>query len=128
MPPPTHCDPSSPSTGKRLKPYTTINQTLRQIPRSYNAPDHQPHTWPPEKYLTPYSGDGILPRAMTTKGGQNYHPSGTRDLTLREYACLQSFPIKHVFVGGVTEMRRQIGNGMLVLQSLSKINSFFPFS
>ncbi len=47
---------------------------------------------------------------MTTSGGQNYHPSGTRDLTLREYAALQGFPMVHVFKGNY--VKKQIGNAV----------------
>ena len=47
---------------------------------------------------------------MTTSGGQNYHPSGTRDFTLREYASLQGFPLNHVFRG--TGIKKQIGNAV----------------
>jgi len=47
---------------------------------------------------------------MTTSGGQNYHPSGTRDFTLREYASLQGFPLNHVFRG--TGVKKQIGNAV----------------
>lgn len=47
---------------------------------------------------------------MTTSGGQNYHPSGKRDLTLREYACLQGFPLDHVFSG--KHVKKQIGNAV----------------
>jgi len=47
---------------------------------------------------------------MTTSGGQNYHPSGTRELTLREYACLQGFPTGHVFKGNY--VKKQIGNAV----------------
>ena len=38
------------------------------------------------------------------------HPSGQRDLTLREFACLQGFPLEHIF----TEkgVKRQIGNAV----------------
>ena len=47
---------------------------------------------------------------MTTSGGQNYHPSGTRDFTLREYAALQGFPPNHVFAGSY--VKKQIGNAV----------------
>lgn len=57
-----------------------------------------------------WDGSKILPRAMTTSGGQNYHPSGKRDLTLREYACLQGFPTGHVFKGNY--VKKQIGNAV----------------
>ena len=47
---------------------------------------------------------------MTTSGGQNYHPSGERDFTLREYAALQGFPPSHVFAGSC--VKKQIGNAV----------------
>lgn len=38
------------------------------------------------------------------------HPSGVRDFTHREFACLQGFPLEHVF--GARGVRRQIGNAV----------------
>lgn len=38
------------------------------------------------------------------------HPSGTRDLTDREFACLQGFPLEHSF--GKTGVKKQIGNAV----------------
>ncbi|EON99001.1 putative rip defective protein [Phaeoacremonium minimum UCRPA7] len=56
----------------------------------------------------PWDADGILPRTITTSGGQNYHYSGTRDFTYREYASLQGFPVWHRFVA--PGIKKQIGN------------------
>ena len=108
MPNPTHADPSSETTN--LPPFATVNQTLDQI--SINAPDHDPASliFPTNKRLRSWDGNAILPRAMTTSGGQNYHPSGKRDFTLREYAALQGFPPNHVFVGSY--VKKQIGNAV----------------
>lgn len=47
---------------------------------------------------------------MTTSGGQNHHPDGYRNLTLREYATLQGFPLSHRFEGKA--IKRQIGNAV----------------
>ncbi|KAI6715478.1 hypothetical protein JHW43_001976 [Diplocarpon mali] len=109
MPVPTH---SAADTGSPLKllPLVSANKTLSSIPP--NAADHdiEAVTWLPERYMKPWDGSKILPRAMTTSGGQNYHPSGTRDLTLREYASLQGFPPKHVFKGNY--VKKQIGNAV----------------
>ena len=38
------------------------------------------------------------------------HPSGERDLTDREFACLQGFPLEHKF--GKTSVKKQIGNAV----------------
>ena len=38
------------------------------------------------------------------------HPCGRRDLTLREFACLQGFPLEHKFAE--RGVKRQIGNAV----------------
>jgi DNA (cytosine-5)-methyltransferase 1 len=110
MPPPTHSEAGQPP----LKPYTSVKTALSTIPRPSHFPDplHQPSLveFLPHKQLTPWDDSKILPRAMTTSGGQNYHPSGTRDLTPREYATLQGFPSCHVFLGSY--VKKQIGNAV----------------
>jgi DNA (cytosine-5)-methyltransferase 1 len=108
MPTPTHGDPAAETTN--VPPFSTVNHTLALIPP--DAPDHDPdaHTFPTHKRLPSWDGNGILPRAMTTSGGQNYHPSGKRDFTLREYAALQGFPPNHVFAGSY--IKKQIGNAV----------------
>jgi DNA (cytosine-5)-methyltransferase 1 len=66
-----------------------------------------------KRSLPPWDANSILPKCITTSGGQNYHPSGLRDLTNREYAALQGFPHDHVFGPTCqTSVRRQIGNGV----------------
>jgi DNA (cytosine-5)-methyltransferase 1 len=42
----------------------------------------------------------------------NVHPSGTRRMTVREYARIQTFPDDFMFTGSVTSMYRQIGNAV----------------
>ena len=52
---------------------------------------------------------------MTTGGGSdNYHPTGDRGYTIREYACLQTFPLEHEWdpEATVTQRRQQIGNAV----------------
>lgn len=90
-----------------LKSYATVNQALQSIPS--NAPDHNPDSVL-FRSNKPWNGEGILPRTMTTSGGQNYHPSGKRDFTHREFATLQGFPADHLFRG--TGVKKQIGNAV----------------
>ncbi|TGO52223.1 hypothetical protein BCON_0145g00050 [Botryotinia convoluta] len=111
MPPPTHSpppsSPSPPSPLHKPRPFKTVSQTLREIPKS--AANHSPHLLP-EKDLKPYNPHAILPRTMTTSGGDNWHPSGKRGFTDREFACLQGFPLEHKF--GQNGIKRQIGNAV----------------
>ena len=55
----------------------------------------------------PYNSNTLLRHIITTGGG-NYHPSGKRGFTTREYATLQGFPSTYEFAGKAK--RRQIGN------------------
>ncbi|CAI4211094.1 unnamed protein product [Parascedosporium putredinis] len=47
--------------------------------------------------LQPWDADRILPRCITTSGGQNYHYGGKRDLTLRELAMPSPVVAEHLY-------------------------------
>lgn len=72
-----------------------------------NAPDHTPKKFDAPKIpLSPNN----LAKTITCGGGENYHPSGERGFTNREFACLQTFPLNYKF--GKVEVRTQIGNAV----------------
>lgn len=82
---------------------------LSSIPAG--APDHDlPAALAKPLHERPWDGAGIAPRAITTHGGQNYHPSGARGFTNREFAELQGFPGEHVF--SERNVKKQIGNAV----------------
>ncbi|EHY59240.1 hypothetical protein HRR81_003322 [Exophiala dermatitidis] len=57
--------------------------------------------------------NGLAGTITTGGGGDNvYHPSGLRTYTVREHACLQTFPHDFLFDGNPTQQRRQIGNAV----------------
>ncbi|PLB41090.1 DNA cytosine methyltransferase [Aspergillus candidus] len=107
IPGPTHGLP-----GSGLHPYTTINQVIEAIPAG--ASDHdvikaeaRMMRWGPRAQ---YDANQQA-RTITTGGGDNnYHPSGRRGFTNREFACLQTFPLEYRF--GRHEVRKQIGNAV----------------
>ena len=104
IPPATHAA-DSPS----LPRLVTVKDTLDRLPAT--GLDHDPVSvrFKPDKFQAPYDPNRIMPRAMTTHGG-NWHPSGERGFTLREYAALQGFPAEHVFEGSYR--KKQIGNAV----------------
>ncbi|MEA3504890.1 MAG: DNA cytosine methyltransferase, partial [Bacteroidota bacterium] len=60
------------------------------------------------------------------------HPDETRPFTVREYACIQTFPDNWSFAGSVSQQYKQIGNavpcnlGQEVGYSIVKfLNSYF---
>lgn len=110
FPIPTHAaSPENPVPG--LKPSVTIADALRPIRR--NTPNHNPIAPSATRILAPYSPDQLVRGCITTSGGQkNWHPSGKRPLTEREFACLQTFPLDHVFEGTKSSIIRQVGNAV----------------
>jgi DNA (cytosine-5)-methyltransferase 1 len=100
-------------SGSGLKPYVSVNRTIAHIPA------HIPNQEIPSMRhrMRPWDGSQIVPRCITTHGGQNYHPSGLRYFSNREFARLQGFPDCHVF--SETNVKKQIGNA--VPPSVAKI-------
>ncbi|KAL9580101.1 MAG: hypothetical protein Q9212_004691 [Teloschistes hypoglaucus] len=103
FPKPTHS--SSPAT-TGLRPWTTINAALDSIPPS--ASNHDLDRCKPRS-LAPRDGDCIA-KTVTCNGNGQIHPSGQRDLTIREFAALQGFPTEHVF--GSVGAKKQVGNAV----------------
>ncbi|OAA40157.1 C-5 cytosine methyltransferase DmtA [Beauveria brongniartii RCEF 3172] len=104
FPAPTHSEYG----GNGTKPFNTVASTLARVRRgdSLHNPEDVQSFHPPR----PSWDANTLGRTITTGGANSYHPSGRRDFTLRELACLQGFPKTHEFVGTLTKIRRQIGN------------------
>ncbi|KAL8970351.1 MAG: hypothetical protein Q9183_001566 [Haloplaca sp. 2 TL-2023] len=96
-----------PTHGPGLRPFTTINTAISRIPRGFA--DHSPESVP-KRNVPPYNGDSPLRNCITTGGSLDIHPSGTRAFTNRELACLQGFPLEHVF--GARKVKMQIGNAV----------------
>jgi hypothetical protein len=77
---------------------------LRRIP-----PDASLHDKRKRLNKMPWNPNIPLARTITTHGGYgNYHPSGKRDFTLREYAIMNGFPARYEFFE--TNAKTQIGN------------------
>lgn len=93
-------------------PWKTINDAIHNIPD--DAPDHDvtPSLERWQLRGTRQRYNAFQPaRTVTCNGGEfNYHPSGTRQFTCREFACLQTFPMDYQF--SAQQVRRQIGNAV----------------
>ncbi|RDA87395.1 hypothetical protein CP532_6973 [Ophiocordyceps camponoti-leonardi (nom. inval.)] len=102
-------DTHSETGGQGRQPFTCFGQAIAGIPPGDELHDvegarHFPVPKPPLDATK-------LVGTVTTGGNQEiYHPSGRRELTIREYACIQGFPHSHRFRGTKTTKRRQIGN------------------
>lgn len=107
---------------------TQLNlRRLRATPQGGGRAD-----WPPELQLNCHEGhrghsdvygrmrfDAPAP-VLTTKctsisNGRFGHPTQDRPISVREAACLQTFPRDYIFVGGIKSATRQVGNAVPVL-------------
>ncbi|KAI0007556.1 S-adenosyl-L-methionine-dependent methyltransferase [Xylariaceae sp. FL0662B] len=105
-PPPTHSDTKFNGT----KLFRTVLKMLKMIPPDAEQYDdlHDPSE---KKRINNLRWDPRTPllRTITCTGGAgNYHFTGKRDFTLREYAMLQGFPVDYMFEK--PQRKRQIGN------------------
>ena len=57
---------------------------------------------------------GLTTRCISYSNGRFGHPDQDRAISIREAACLQTFPEDFVFQGGLTSMAKQIGNAVPV--------------
>ncbi|KAI9675268.1 MAG: hypothetical protein M1817_001170 [Caeruleum heppii] len=100
FPRPTH------GTAAGLRPFTTMNDAISHIPVGCSQHDLVRAA---RRIRPSFDGNTRARRVITTGGGGNWHPSG-RELTIREFACLQGFPIAHQFAP--TGAKKQIGNAV----------------
>ena len=57
---------------------------------------------------------GLTTRCISYSNGRFGHPEQDRAISVREAACLQTFPMDFLFTGGIDSMARQIGNAVPV--------------
>ncbi len=57
---------------------------------------------------------GLTTRCISYSNGRFGHPEQDRAISVREAACLQTFPMEFRFSGALTSMARQIGNAVPV--------------
>ncbi|ROW13831.1 hypothetical protein VPNG_03600 [Cytospora leucostoma] len=100
-PEPTH---SKEPTGKQ-KPLVSAVQACSRLVEGWNLHNIN-HDSTVDRI--PWDGNKPLERTITTSGGQCYHWSGRRELTLAEFAALQGFPPDFRFRSAY--IKKQIGN------------------
>ncbi|KAK2808144.1 hypothetical protein FQN49_008745, partial [Arthroderma sp. PD_2] len=96
-----------PTHGTDLLPLVTILDAISGLPST--APDHDLERAARPFHRPPYNPHRLA-KTLTCSGGDNFHPSGTRTFTLRESACLQTFPLQHTFCS--PGVMKQIGNAV----------------
>ena len=114
-------------TGSGLLPYRTIGDALAELRRHPYATHNDPATATPRN-RQPYDPFAIPCPTITTHGAGgsqgpvgSYHPSGTRDFTIREYARLLGLPLDYDLgpegLNNKTKLLEQIGNMVSPMQA-----------
>lgn len=112
--------------------HRAANLSARNMERVKSTPEGGGHRdWPEElkldchKDFSGYSdvygrmswdapASGLTTRCISYSNGRFGHPDQDRAISVREAACLQTFPEDFVFKGGMGSMARQIGNAVPV--------------
>lgn len=121
FPRPTH---SSHASVPNTLPWVTASEALSGIPDP-DLPNAIPnHVYSRYKlefngYLGHRAVDPDMPCPTVTARGDDKggvvvlpHPNGSRRMTCRELACIQSFPMNFVFIGTKSSVYRQIANAV----------------
>lgn len=97
-----------------LEPFNTIEQVLAELEVAPvgSVSHHEPRDDGKER--DPYPADKPLKHCIITGGADDYHPSGTREFTVRELAIMQGFPITFKLPAHQrdTWLRKQLGNAV----------------
>jgi len=130
-PQPTNC-----KDGKALPKWISVSEALADIPDPDEPNDVPNHTY--SKYKLQFNGylghrplDPDMPAPTVTARGDNKggvvilpHPNGTRRMSCRELATVQSFPLNYVFKGTNSSVYRQIGNAVPPLLAKAVASQF----
>ena len=127
MPLPSFAVPTHGPPGSGLLPYRTIGDALADLRRHPSA-THNDSSKATPRNRQPYDPHTIACPTITTHGAGgsqgpigSYHPSGTRDFTIREYAMLQGLPWNYDLGpegrSNKTKLLEQIGNMVSPLQA-----------
>lgn len=126
----THCTPEL-ANDQGLEPWVTVGEALRHFPDPDSEHDIPNHEY--SKYKLRFNGhighreiDPNKPAPTVTGRGDEkggvvilHHPSNTRRMSVRELACIQSFPDSFVFKGAKTSAYRQVANAVPPLLGLA---------
>ena len=112
--------------------HRAANLSTRNLERVKTTPEGGSHRdWPEHLKLECHKGfsgytdvydrmfwdapaSGLTPRCTSYSNGRFGHPEQDRAISIREAACLQTFPNDFVFAGCMASMARQIGNAVPV--------------
>jgi DNA (cytosine-5)-methyltransferase 1 len=76
--------------------------------------EHSGHTDVYGRMLKNQPAPALTTRCISLSNGRFGHPTQNRAISVREAACIQTFPMGFVFQGNLASMARQVGNAVPV--------------
>ena len=94
---------------------TPIGGDRKSWPEELELPCHQTHSGHTDVYgrmVKDQPSAALTTRCISLSNGRFGHPTQNRAISVREAACIQTFPMDFVFHGNLNSMARQVGNAV----------------
>ena len=94
---------------------TPIGGDRKSWPEELELPCHQTHSGHTDVYgrmIKDQPSAALTTRCISLSNGRFGHPTQNRAISVREAACIQTFPMDFVFHGNLNSMARQVGNAV----------------
>ena len=96
---------------------TPIGGDRREWPQELELSCHQKHSGHTDVYgrmMKDQPSAALTTRCISLSNGRFGHPTQNRAISVREAACIQTFPMDFIFHGNLSSMARQVGNAVPV--------------
>ena len=96
---------------------TPVGGGRQDWPEELELPCHKNHTGYTDVYgrmIKNRPSAALTTRCISLSNGRFGHPTQNRAVSVREAACLQTFPMNFKFYGNLNSMARQVGNAVPV--------------
>lgn len=106
----------SPKNLRRIA-LTPVGGNRRNWPPELELQCHQKHSGHTDVYgrmIKDRPSPALTTRCISLSNGRYGHPTQNRAISVREAACIQTFPMDFIFHGTLTSTARQVGNAVPV--------------
>ena len=96
---------------------TPLGGDRRDWPKEFELSCHKKHSGHTDVYgrmIKDRPSAALTTRCISLSNGRFGHPEQNRAISVREAACIQTFPMDFVFQGSLNSMARQVGNAVPV--------------
>ena len=99
---------------------TPVEGNRKDWPKELELRCHQTHSGHTDVYgrmIKHQPSAALTTRCISLSNGRFGHPTQNRAISVREAACIQTFPLEFVFQGSLNSMARQVGNAVPVIMA-----------